>query len=182
MSPTLVWWIWICSFCQVLPRDNGVRYPWNFVFMKCFWDKKSTIKNTFSSLEARINDRLSKRAMFYQNNESGPAVEAISLDMKQQELDGRYIKLKFSLLVPVDWMVAHISYLTCRCIQIRNLHKVYASRKGECCAVNSLQLTLYENQILALLGMCLSSFLLHIHFVFRPLFYYLCEAWFLKFK
>ncbi|XP_050886845.1 ABC transporter A family member 1 [Lathyrus oleraceus] len=47
--------------------------------------------------------------------------------MKQQELDGR-------------------------CIQIRNLHKVYDTKKGDCCAVNSLQLTLYENQILALLG------------------------------
>lgn len=40
----------------------------------------------------------------------------------------------------------------CRCIQIRNLHKVYATKKGNCCAVNSLRLTLYENQILALLG------------------------------
>ncbi|KAM7505445.1 hypothetical protein LguiB_004349 [Lonicera macranthoides] len=47
--------------------------------------------------------------------------------MKQQELDGR-------------------------CIQIRNLHKVYSTKKGKCCAVNSLDLTLYENQILALLG------------------------------
>ncbi|CAM8895209.1 unnamed protein product [Rhodiola kirilowii] len=53
--------------------------------------------------------------------------KSISLEMKQQELDGR-------------------------CIQIRNLHKEYTSRKGNCCAVNSLQLTLYENQILALLG------------------------------
>ncbi|KAH9648601.1 ABC transporter A family member 1 [Citrus sinensis] len=39
-----------------------------------------------------------------------------------------------------------------RCIQIRKLHKVYATKRGNCCAVNSLQLTLYENQILALLG------------------------------
>ncbi|KAL9331576.1 hypothetical protein ACSQ67_001186 [Phaseolus vulgaris] len=58
---------------------------------------------------------------------SRPAIEAISLEMKQQELDGR-------------------------CILIRNLHKVYATDKGDCCAVNSLQLKLYENQILALLG------------------------------
>ncbi|THG00124.1 hypothetical protein TEA_012420 [Camellia sinensis var. sinensis] len=54
-------------------------------------------------------------------------VEAISLEMKQQELDGR-------------------------CIQMRNLRKVYTTKKGTCCAVKSLQLTLYENQILALLG------------------------------
>ncbi|OMP11195.1 ABC transporter A, ABCA, partial [Corchorus capsularis] len=58
---------------------------------------------------------------------SGPAFEAISLEMKQQEIDSR-------------------------CIQIKDLHKVYATKKGKCCAVNSLQLTLYENQILALLG------------------------------
>jgi hypothetical protein len=37
---------------------------------------------------------------------------------------------------------------------------VYATKKGDCCAVNSLQLTLYENQILALLGKYSSSFLL----------------------
>lgn len=42
--------------------------------------------------------------------------------------------------------------MVCRCIHIRNLHKIYDSRKGSCCAVNSLQLSLYENQILALLG------------------------------
>lgn len=43
-----------------------------------------------------------------------------------------------------------------RCIQIRNLHKVYTAKKASCCAVNSLQMTLYENQILALLGNPLS--------------------------
>jgi ATP-binding cassette subfamily A (ABC1) protein 3 len=37
---------------------------------------------------------------------TNPAIEAISLDMKQQELDGR-------------------------CIQIRNLHKVYDTKKKE---------------------------------------------------
>lgn len=45
-----------------------------------------------------------------------------------------------------------------RCIQIRNLHKVYTSKKASCCAVNSLQMTLYENQILALLGNLLSIY------------------------
>jgi hypothetical protein len=48
------------------------------------------------------------------------------------------------------WMTMFLTF--CRCIQIRNLHKMYDTKKGSCCAVNSLQLTLYENQILALLG------------------------------
>lgn len=30
---------------------------------------------------------------------------------------------------------------------------MFVTKKGRCCAVNSLCLTLYENQILALLGM-----------------------------
>lgn len=58
---------------------------------------------------------------------SGMKVEGISLEMKQQEAEAR-------------------------CLQLRNLNKLYSSRKGNCCAVNSLQLTLYENQIFALLG------------------------------
>ncbi|RWW68761.1 hypothetical protein BHE74_00023736 [Ensete ventricosum] len=45
------------------------------------------------------------------------------------------------------------------CIQVRNLHKVYMTREGKHCAVNSLELTLYENQILALLGMLGCAFL-----------------------
>lgn len=45
----------------------------------------------------------------------------------------------------------------CRCIQIRNLHKEFTTKKGSCCAVNSLQLNLYENQILALLGIDIVS-------------------------
>ncbi|KAG4214601.1 hypothetical protein ERO13_A01G131111v2 [Gossypium hirsutum] len=113
---------------KVLPSENGVRYPWNFMFQKCFWKKRSAIKHHVSSYEVRVNDTISKRKnIFPRKDMSGPAVEAISLEMKQQEIDGR-------------------------CIQIKDLHKVYATKKGKCCAVNSLQLTLYENQILALLG------------------------------
>ncbi|KAJ0044034.1 hypothetical protein Pint_17863 [Pistacia integerrima] len=114
---------------KVLPRENGVRYQWNFIFQKCFWRKKSIIKHHVSSAEVKINDKLSKEEVnFVRKDMCEPVVEAISLDMKQQELDRRYI-----------------------CIQIRNLHKVYASKKGNGCVVNSLKLTLYENQILALL-------------------------------
>ncbi|XWS56284.1 hypothetical protein CRYUN_Cryun09bG0072800 [Craigia yunnanensis] len=113
---------------KVLPSENGVRYPWNFIFHKCFWKKKSTIKHHVSNYEVKVNDIISKRkSIFPRKDMSGPALEAISLEMKQQEIDGR-------------------------CIQIKDLHKIYATKKGKCCAVNSLQLTLYENQILALLG------------------------------
>uniref|UniRef100_A0A2N9IG69 ABC transporter domain-containing protein n=1 Tax=Fagus sylvatica TaxID=28930 RepID=A0A2N9IG69_FAGSY len=109
---------------KVLPRENGVRYPWNFIFRSCFWKNKSIDGHHTSNLKVASTD---KKTSFSRKDIFEPAVEVISLDMKQQELDGR-------------------------CIQIRNLHKVYATKKGKCCAVNSLQLTLYENQILALLG------------------------------
>lgn len=109
-------------FDKVLPREYGLRYPWNFIFKKDFWRKRSSSsKVKFTGKSSESEGTLLGRGIF------NPALEAISLDMKQQELDGR-------------------------CIQIRNLHKVYATKKGDCCAVNSLQLTLYENQILALLG------------------------------
>ncbi|CAL5423286.1 unnamed protein product [Camellia sinensis] len=102
---------------KVLPNESGVRHPWNFIFQKCFRRKKSSIKYSACSSDVSIG-----KASF-----SERVVEAISLEMKQQELDGR-------------------------CIQMRNLRKVYTTKKGTCCAVKSLQLTLYENQILALLG------------------------------
>ncbi|KAH9679342.1 ABC transporter A family member 1 [Citrus sinensis] len=113
---------------KVLPKENGVRYRWNFIFQNCFRRKKSVIKHHVSSAEVKINKKLSKeKECAFALDACEPVVEAISLDMKQQEVDGR-------------------------CIQIRKLHKVYATKRGNCCAVNSLQLTLYENQILALLG------------------------------
>ncbi|CAN1288577.1 ABC transporter A family member 1 [Linum perenne] len=104
---------------KVLPSENGRRLKWNFLFQKCYWGRRPNLKD---------NDQFShERAKLLETDSLEPAVEAITLDMKQQELDNR-------------------------CIQIRNLHKVYSTRKGSCCAVNSLQLSLYENQILALLG------------------------------
>ncbi|KAJ9543250.1 hypothetical protein OSB04_022957 [Centaurea solstitialis] len=100
---------------KVLHKENGMVYPWNFLFPKGFWRMRDANKQFASSHSKE------------QCTSSQSTTEAISLDMKQQEVDGR-------------------------CIQIRNLHKVYSSSKGKCCAVDSLQLTLYENQILALLG------------------------------
>ncbi|VVB03041.1 unnamed protein product [Arabis nemorensis] len=109
---------------KVLPRENGVRYPWNFIFSKCFGRKKNSIQYPIPGLEPNM---LPENIEATQGEPFDPVIESISLEMRQQELDGR-------------------------CIQVRNLHKVYASRRGNCCAVNSLRLTLYENQILSLLG------------------------------
>ncbi|KAM7263046.1 hypothetical protein ACFE04_000729 [Oxalis oulophora] len=114
-------------FDKVLPKENGVQYPWNFIFRKSFWGNR-TAEHNFSSLEDKNGKRLPGEAESFSRKDGlVPDVEAISLEMKQQELDGR-------------------------CMQIRDLCKVYASRKGNCSAVNSLRLSLYENQILALLG------------------------------
>ena len=74
---------------QVLPRENGVRYRWNFIFQKCFWRKETTIKHHVSRAEVKINDNLSKENASLLGKESCH-MEMISLDMKQQELDGRY--------------------------------------------------------------------------------------------
>ncbi|CAM9002500.1 unnamed protein product [Rhodiola kirilowii] len=113
---------------KVLRGENGTRNLWNYLFQKCSLKTKSTKVNLSPKPEVSIRDSLLKDQLIpYYVHTSESSVESISLEMKQQELDGR-------------------------CIQIRNLHKEYTSRKGNCCAVNSLQLTLYENQILALLG------------------------------
>ncbi|XP_057438072.1 ABC transporter A family member 1 isoform X2 [Lotus japonicus] len=125
---TLLYCVIGLYFDKVLPREYGRRYPWSFIFKKNFWRKKEIVNHCSSSSKDKNvgNDSESERDLLG-DDAYKPAIEAISLDMKQQELDGR-------------------------CIQIRNLHKMYDTRKGDCCAVNSLQLTLYENQILALLG------------------------------
>ncbi|CAA2979777.1 ABC transporter A family member 1 [Olea europaea subsp. europaea] len=111
---------------KVLQKEND--NPWNFMFCKCFWRKKRTSEEYVSSSQVKVAGGHSEvNASIFEKDAYKAAVEATSLEMKQQELDGR-------------------------CIQMRNLHKVYTTKKGNCCAVNSLQLTLYENQILALLG------------------------------
>uniref|UniRef100_A0A1D1XQT2 ABC transporter A family member 1 n=1 Tax=Anthurium amnicola TaxID=1678845 RepID=A0A1D1XQT2_9ARAE len=114
-------------FDKVLPRDNGVRYPWNFLFTKLFRARKNMLQYNDGILEQVSEGVLESKTHYSENCSTKPAIEAISLDMKQQEVEGR-------------------------CIQVKNLHKVFMTRQGKCCAVNSLQLTLFENQILALLG------------------------------
>ncbi|KAJ8755578.1 hypothetical protein K2173_022157 [Erythroxylum novogranatense] len=110
---------------KVFSRENGKRQPWNFLFQKCFWRKKSIAGIDTSNSGIKISDKPCNQKLGHDS--CRPTMEAINLDMKQQELENR-------------------------CIQIRNLHKVFNTEKGNCHAVNSLQLTLFENQILALLG------------------------------
>ncbi|KAL8489520.1 hypothetical protein ACS0TY_025437 [Phlomoides rotata] len=121
-----LYWVIGVYFDKVLHKESGVHYSWTSMLFKRFWRKESTSEQFSSSSLVKLTDNdfedNAREKYTYKS-----AVEAVSLEMKQQELDGR-------------------------CIQIRNLHKVYTSRKASCCAVNSLQLTLYENQILALLG------------------------------
>ncbi|KAA0056173.1 ABC transporter A family member 1 isoform X7 [Cucumis melo var. makuwa] len=102
---------------KVLLRENGFGCSWR-CFLRNFFSKKRTIVENQTPVEIANASR---------NDALDSVVEAISLEMKQQELDGR-------------------------CIQIRNLHKVYDTKMGKFCAVDNLQLTLYESQILALLG------------------------------
>ncbi|GMH18706.1 hypothetical protein Nepgr_020547 [Nepenthes gracilis] len=106
---------------KVLPMEDKLGKSWNFLFSKL--ENKGNFKHYGLGSEVEFNNKVSAEKV----NSFAPKIEAISLDMKQQEIDGR-------------------------CLQMRNLHKVYSSRRGKCCAVNSLNLTLYENQILALLG------------------------------
>ncbi|CAB4317029.1 unnamed protein product [Prunus armeniaca] len=74
---------------KVLPRENGVRYPWNFIFHKRFWKNSSINKhlNHNSGVEVNSRDSVSKKASFSGKDNVKAAVEAITFDMKQQELD-----------------------------------------------------------------------------------------------
>ncbi|KAL7138460.1 hypothetical protein ABFS83_10G166000 [Erythranthe nasuta] len=113
---------------KVFHKEIGVRYTWSSMFFKHFWTKNNRSEQFSSSSKAKLIDsNFEENSNLSERDPYKPVVEAISFEMKQQEIDGR-------------------------CIQIRNLHKVYTSKKANCCAVNSLQLSLYENQILALLG------------------------------
>lgn len=114
---------------KVLPQDYGVQLPWNFFCTLGFWKEKSRkpilgggIKHYCGDDNLGKNDHSNEGKKYFE-----PSIESVSSDLKQQENDGR-------------------------CIQIRNLQKVYKTPKGKCCAVNDLELSLYENQILALLG------------------------------
>lgn len=114
----------IFSHDQVLPRENGVRYPWNFIFQGRFWKKKSIIEYHTSSLEVTINDNISKKKIGFSRKDAlEPSVESISLDMRQQELDGRYIKyvLKF------EWISVCTFKLIISCTFLFSAFLLYAT-------------------------------------------------------
>jgi ATP-binding cassette, subfamily A (ABC1), member 3 len=75
-------------FDQVLPKENGMRYPWNFMFQACFWRKKST-----KDISCKVPnlDNSDEKTSLVGKDVLKQAVEGISLEMKQQELDGRYM-------------------------------------------------------------------------------------------
>lgn len=84
---------------QVLPRENGVHYPWNFIFSKSFWKKKTINTDQTATLDVNINDEVSIQKMGFPGKDNiKPSVETISLDMKQQELDSRYTFKKFDFI------------------------------------------------------------------------------------
>lgn len=113
---------------KVLHKENGFCYPLHSLIQKCFGRNRKNRNNSASTSEVKFTENYDEICSTdFIKDVSRPTLESMSLEMKQQESDGR-------------------------CIQIRNLRKVYATNRGNCCAVNSLQLTLYENQILALLG------------------------------
>lgn len=88
--------------------------------------KEDNAHYTWSSILPKCFRRKKEKIKLHASG-PGMKLEGVSLEMKQQEA-------------------------AAKCLQIRNLSKVYSSKKGICCAVDSLELTLYENQILALLG------------------------------
>ncbi|CAH9079387.1 unnamed protein product [Cuscuta epithymum] len=113
---------------KVLSKESGWHFPWNSTFLKSFWRKNNASELLASTTEFSLPDNSVMESTNLHGHEiNKPVMEPISLEMKQQEIDAR-------------------------CIQIRNLQKVYSTDRGNCSAVKSLQLTLYENQILALLG------------------------------
>ncbi|KAK4797503.1 hypothetical protein SAY86_029829 [Trapa natans] len=113
---------------KVFTWGKQMLFPLNSMWGNCF-----SRENGNSALHTYTEDAKNsikhgrKKVATLGEGYSAPTIEPITLEMKQQELDFR-------------------------CIQIRSLCKVYTTNKGKCCAVNSLQLTLYENQILSLLG------------------------------
>ncbi|XP_057505910.1 ABC transporter A family member 1-like [Actinidia eriantha] len=72
---------------KVFPNENGVRHPWNFILRKCFRRRKNTVGHSTCSSNVSIGN-----TSFPGNDDSEPALEAISLEMKQQELDGSWKK------------------------------------------------------------------------------------------
>lgn len=77
-----------------------MRYPWNFLFTKSFWGKKSSALHHPSIHVPKSSEKMRKnKAMSAGKDGVKPAIEAISLDMKQQELESRYEFITLASLI-----------------------------------------------------------------------------------
>lgn len=75
---------------QVLHNESGVRYSWSSMLFKHFRRKKNTSEQfSSSSLVKLIDSDFEENARLSEKDVYKPAVEAVSFEMKQQELDGR---------------------------------------------------------------------------------------------
>ena len=88
---------------QVLPKENGRRLKWNFLFQKSYWCRRPDLKDHTNNSSAPSNDHFShENANLLETDSLEP--EAITLDMKQQELDNRYGNVWRFLLASVHDM------------------------------------------------------------------------------
>lgn len=75
---------------QVLHKENGFCYPIRSLLHKCFGRKKNTSDNYASTSEVKFAENHDETSgTDFIKDVSGPILEAMSLEMKQQELDGR---------------------------------------------------------------------------------------------
>ncbi|KAG0463337.1 hypothetical protein HPP92_019406 [Vanilla planifolia] len=123
---TIIYCAFGLYFEKVPSQESGGCYLWNALFTNIAQMKKMPFHHF--NLPVGTYEKLPHEGSQHVGEEPFVrAFEPISMEMKQFEIDGR-------------------------CIKLRNLHKVYVSKKGKFCAVNYLNLSLYENQIVALLG------------------------------
>lgn len=80
----------VYTYNQVLSRENGLHFPWNSTFWKSFWRTKNTREHYASTSEVNLIDNSDKEsANLFGEEIYKPVMETISLEMKQQEIDGR---------------------------------------------------------------------------------------------
>lgn len=72
-------------------------YPLDFILDKGFRWKKSSPKHQVVSVEVHDKCKILKKGATFPGIDSEPAIESISLEMKQQELDQRYITVDIGL-------------------------------------------------------------------------------------
>lgn len=84
---------------QVLTSERGVLYPLDFILDKGFRWKKNSPKHQAVRVEVQDKSKLLKKGATFCEIDSEPAIESISLEMKQQELDRRYRTVDIGLPV-----------------------------------------------------------------------------------